>query len=374
MKTIAIVLPDLRGGGAERVSLTLASEFVRAGMSVDLVLGQARGELIGEIPDGVQIIDLAAERLRGMIPAFARYLHRAQPAAVLAVMQEVNCVAVLGRALVRRGKSVRLVLSEHSAPSAQTKSLPNRRGRWLIRAFVRMLYPRAEGIVAVSQGVADDLHENFVPRSVRVSVIQNPVDTRLLRERSGERVDHAWLGYRNMPILVAVGNLGPAKDFATLLRAFALLRHQRPARLMILGEGRERSSLESLAAELGITGDVAMPSFVPNPWAWMAKTDLFVSSSRWEGFSMVIAEALALGVPVVATDCPSGPSEILDGGRYGKLVPVGDVQALASAMSEALDAPREPETLKHRAEAFGSNKIAAQYLDVLMPGWRRAST
>ncbi|HET7663227.1 MAG TPA: glycosyltransferase [Rhodanobacteraceae bacterium] len=363
---IAVLLPNLAGGGAERVALMLAGAFVRAGVAVDLVLGRAQGELLGEVPAGVNTVDLDVGRLRSLVPAFVHYLRRARPDTVLAVMQEVNCAAVLAnmRATSWHG---RVVLSEHSNPVAHMRSLPNLRGRWFARRFVRTLYPRADGLIAISQGVADAVIGIVGARHCDITVINNPVDATTIRARSSEPVDHPWLKDGGDPVLMAVGNLKPAKDYPTLLRAFALLRRSHRTRLVILGEGDERNRLRSLVKKLGIGDTVVMPGFVHNPWAWMAKANLCVLSSRWEGFALVVAEALALGVPVVSTDCPSGPREILEDGRYGTLVPVGDPPALARAMEAALDRRVDAEALRRRAADFAPDTIARRYLDVLLP-------
>lgn len=363
---IAVLLPNLAGGGAERVALTLAGTFVRAGVAVDMVLGRAQGELLGEVPAGVNTVDLDVGRLRSLVPTFACYLRQERPDAVLAVMQEVNCAAVLA-SIRSRSWHGRVVLSEHSNPVAHMRSLPNLRGRWFARRFVRTLYPRADGLIAISQGVADAVTAIVGARHCDITVINNPVDAAAICARASEPVDHPWLKDGGDPVLIAVGNLKPAKDFSTLLRAFEELRQRRRARLIILGEGDERNRLRSLVKKLGIEDTVAMPGFVHNPWAWMAKSDLFVLSSRWEGFPMVLAEALAVGVPVVATDCPSGPREILEDGRYGTLVPVGDAPALARAMEAALDLPVDAAVLRRRAADFAPGTIARRYLDILLP-------
>lgn len=362
---IAVVLPDLRGGGAERVTLTLVEQFAAMGHDVDLVLGKARGELLADVPEAVNLMDLATPRLRKLPLVLARYLKQAKPVAVLAVMQEINCIAVVARQL--SGVKCRLVLSEHSQASQHIAALPNRRGRWFMSAAVRWCYSRADEIVAVSEGVASDLKQNIGLQGNRpVSIIYNPVDVDALTSKSREKVIHPWLpASDDEPVLIAVGSIKPAKDFATLVRAFSSMRERHRMRLIILGDGSERTKIEHLAAELGVSDDVSLPGYVSNPWAWMAKASMFVSSSKWEGFPMVLIEALALGLPVVATDCPSGPREALDGGRVGRLVPVGQPDVLADVVCEALDQSSDPAELIARAREFSPPSAASRYLEIL---------
>lgn len=209
-------------------------------------------------------------------------------------------------------------------------------------ALVRLCYPWADGIVAVSEGVADDLQKVAgLPRS-RIQVLANPIITAELAGQAAEPLDDPWFAPGAPPVILGVGALRKQKDFPTLIRAFGALRSRREARLLILGEGTERSSLESLVQELGVGADVRLPGRVANPYNYMAKAAVFVLSSAWEGMPGVLIQALASGAKVVATDCESGPRELLAGGEYGQLVPVGDSAALSAAISTSLDRPRRP--------------------------------
>ena len=204
-------------------------------------------------------------------------------------------------------------------------------------SLARLTYPGAAAITAVSKGVAEDLAETIgIPRD-RIDVIHNPVVTPELIARAAEPIEHEWFAPGSPPVVLAVGRLSPQKDYPTLLQAFAKARKRRPAKLLILGEGPLRPELEATIEELGIGPDVRLPGFVENPWAFMRQCAVYAMSSRWEGLPTVLIEALASGARIVSTDCPSGPREILDGGRYGRLVPVGDVAALARVLAEALD-------------------------------------
>jgi glycosyltransferase involved in cell wall biosynthesis len=237
--------------------------------------------------------------------------------------------------------------------------------RWLRYWPIRRLYPRLDGIVAVSQGVADDIAAIARLPAERVRVIRNPVITPELGTLAAASVDHPWLAPGAPPVVLGIGRLTRQKDFPTLIRAFAQVRRQRPLRLILLGEGRDREALEALARREGVEADIAMPGFQANPYAWLIRARLFVLSSRWEGSPNALTEAMALGVPVVATDCPSGPRELLQGGRHGPLVPVGDVDALARAMQQALDHPLPPETLRAAVQEYRAEASARRYLEAL---------
>jgi glycosyltransferase involved in cell wall biosynthesis len=233
--------------------------------------------------------------------------------------------------------------------------------------IVRRTYPRADGIVAVSRGVADDLVTCAGLPADRVLAIPNPIVTPALLRRAEEPPPHPWLLPCNPPVVLAAGRLHPQKDFPTLLRGFAEARRLRPAlRLVLLGEGAERPVLARLAQELGIEEAIFLPGHVDNPYAYMSRAAVFALSSVYEGLPTVLIEALACGAPVVSTDCPSGPAEILENGRFGRLVPVGDWSALAAGILAALDAPDDREARRRRGLDFTSEAVARRYLPVLL--------
>ncbi|MCA1995460.1 MAG: glycosyltransferase, partial [Coleofasciculus sp. S288] len=226
-------------------------------------------------------------------------------------------------------------------------------------------------IVAVSQGVATDLARTASLPLERIQVIYNPVVTPELLTRAKEPLDHPWFNPGEPPVILGVGRLVEQKDFSTLIRAFNQVRQIQPARLMILGSGREKSRLKALVQELGLEDDVAMPGFVQNPYAYMARSAVFVLSSAWEGFGNVIVEAMAVGTPVVSTDCQSGPAEILDDGKYGSLVPVGDSKAIAEAILSVLSGNSKPVNLAW-IDNFTLKNSTDKYLEIL--GLNRMTT
>lgn len=338
---LAIFAPSMAQGGAERGALKLAEGLTQRGFEVDLVLAAAEGPRLPEVSPDVRVVDLCARRVLTSLPGLIAYLRREQPLALTSYLDHANVIALTACRLVRyRG---RVVVVEQNTLSEAAKHGKSRRDR-LMPQIVRAVYPRADYVVGVSAGVVDDLARFTSLPTEKLKVVFNPIVTPDLKEHAKEPVEHPWFS-DGSKVFVAVGRLRPQKDFRTLLKAFGRVRATRPARLLILGEGPERSELEDLASELGITDDVSLPGSVENPYAYLSRGVAFVLSSRWEGLPTVLIEALACGLPVIATDCPSGPREILAGGRYGKLVGVNAVEDLAAAMEEALDGrfPRPPD-------------------------------
>lgn len=359
---IALYLPSLVGGGAEQVTVTLANELAERGFAVDLVLADASGPYLKEVSPAVRIVDLGAGRVLFSLPALVRYLRRERPRALLSGLHHANVVAVWA---VRRARTPTvLVVAEHNTLTAS--SAYRRRRIPSMPWLMRRTYPRADAVVAVSEGVADDLAAALgLPRE-RVHVIYNPIVTDELLAMSRAPVDHPWCADGAPPMILAVGRLTEQKDFPTLIHAYARLRRRRSVRLVILGEGEARGELEDLIARLGLAEDVYLPGFVDNPFAWMRQARLFALSSRWEGLPSVLIQAMACGTQVVSTDCPSGPAEILEGGRWGRLVPVGDAEALEAALDAALDDDEDVHAaVEIRARDFSVEPSVLGYLAVL---------
>jgi len=271
------------------------------------------------------------------------------PAAVISLLNDPNISLMLAR--LAGPFSSRLIVTVHNTLSISVRTAASKWKR-SVPDLMRCLYPFADKVVAVSRGVAMDLIDELGIPASSVEVVYNPVVRPEMKDLAAEPVDHEWLNNKTCPVLIAASKLKPQKDLPMLLRAFQKVRAQRPVRLLILGEGPDLHSLEELAAELGIAADVQFAGFVQNPFAYYRRADLFVMSSAWEGLPTALIEALACGCPVVSTDCPSGPAEILDKGRYGRLVPVGDHQALAKGIMEVLDSPPSAALLEERANYF----------------------
>lgn len=366
---ISLFIPNLDGGGAERVILHLAQGFAEHNLRVDLVVAEAQGAYLSKVPESVRLIDLAAKAPKILFKTLAlkQYLEQEQPTLLMSTLDILGS-AVWAKRLADVDTQVVMSVQTHLSQQFQDRhGSVMQKLKW---AAVEKFYPWADAIVAVSKGVALDLEENASIPSGRVSVIYNPVIAPDFDQRSQEAVDHAWFADDQPPVLIGVGRIVKQKSFVTLVKAFAQVRQYRPARLMILGdidprEPQVKPELDALLEKFGLEDDVAFLGFVENPYAYMAKADVFVLSSIYEGFGNVVAEAIATGTPVVSTDCESGPAEILEQGRYGKLVPVGDATAMADAIVEVLSQPVDAQSLKARSQAFTIDSSVRQYIALL---------
>lgn len=364
---IAILLPDLRGGGVERMRLYLARRFIELGCRVDFVLMEARGELLEQVPQGARVIDCQAPRIRHVVKPLSSYLRATRPDVLLAALWPLTVIAVLAHRIA--GAPGRIVVSDHIA--LKMSSVANAWHRRLILSgSMAVAYRLAQGRIAVSKGVADDVALFGRLDRKSIDVIYNPAAC--MTPNVEESSVDPWQNYSGKRIL-SVGNLKEQKDHELLIRSFSIIRKETKAKLVILGEGSHRAHLESVIESLGLSNDVELPGFVSSTGPWYAKADLFVLSSRYEGFGNVIVEALQHGLPVVSTDCRSGPAEILDNGRYGRLVPVGEEGALATAMRESLTTVPDRAVLKMRARDYDVESIADRYMNVLLPDKFRRS-
>lgn len=360
---ISFVLPNLRGGGAERVTVNLANGFVQRGYAVDIVLLSATGEFLLDLLPEIRVVDLEVKRMRSALWPLIRYLRQARPAAVLACMWPLTIIMLCARALAH--VHTRLVVAEHTTWS-RAEMFKNWYKSIQVRATMHYLFPQADGIVAVSQGAASDLARFANLDRSAITMIYNPVvgDEKPISSEVLPPV--GWWTGEHYKVL-AVGTLTAIKDFSTLLTAFAELLKRVDARLLILGEGECRSAMEAKIQQLGIESSVFMPGFIKNLSPYYYHADLHVLSSRGEGLPTVIIEALEAGTPVVSTDCPSGPREILRDGEFGYLVPVGDAAALAAAMTKSLRSTHDHASLKARAQDFSVEKAMHQYEKLLFP-------
>ena len=404
-RRISILTPSLAGQGAERKALYIAAGLIERGHDVDILLQRLVCHYPDEIPERVRLfflsrrtdertrtnlerlpimpqplvpgphpwrvrysrIGLAAGLHRNQWPLLlstrlprwaagvAAYLDRERPDALLA-MNVLSATATM-MALRLAPRPARVVATLHQVLKSR---------RQLSRAIHS--YPGADAAVGVSHGVSTELDRIPGLPHDRIHTIYNPVVSAYLRRGALEPVEHPWLAKPGAPVVLAIGKLIKRKDFSTLLMAFARLLGQRPARLIVLGEGRLRPNLLSLARDLRITDHVDFPGFVENPYCFLAKGDLFVLSSRGEALPTVLIEAMACGCPVVSTDCDFGPREILAQGRYGELVPVGDPGALSAAMARTLDVRPPREVLRERASFFNTENAVEQYEKLLLDG------
>jgi glycosyltransferase involved in cell wall biosynthesis len=351
----------MRGGGAERVALRLIEDFLRAGHEVDLVLLQKIGELLPLLPPEVQVFDLEAPRVRSGIVPMVRYFRRRRPHAVQISMWPLTVIGIIAHELAR--SKARIVTSDHAALSKHyppTNPLAYRSLTWSVRLF----YPLAHARILVANEAADDLARISGIERSSIEVVYNPVGEPPENVGTTREIEALWGDAERR--VITVGTLKAQKNHQLLIRSFARAFRDTRVKLMILGEGELRLSLEALAVELGVADQVLLPGFTTHPWPYYASADLFALSSDYEGYPLVLIEALRSGLPIVSTDCKSGPREILDGGRYGALVPVGDEAALAEAMKEALERLHDAKALRGRAEDLSGQATSDRYLELML--------
>lgn len=361
---VAMFLPSLDGGGAERVFVDLANEFGALGLRSDLVLASSSGPYLDDVTPLVRVVDLHAPRVLRALPGLVRYLRAERPQVLISGLDHSNVVAVLAAFLA--GVGTRCIVSVRSVPAAVHREVPSLRS-WLLLQLSRSIYRFADAIIANSRAAAQEITRERPSVGAKLHVIHNPLNISLLRRLTEEPLDHPWCAPGSPPLVLGVGSLTPLKDFPTLVKSVAELRSGgRKCRLVILGEGPERARLERLTSDLGLQDAVHLPGFVRNPFAWMRHAAVFVSSSLTEGCPNALMQALACGTPVVATDCDGGSAEVLEGGNWGRLVPVGDSGAMAAAVSQVLLESEHPD-VRRRANDFGLRRVALQYLEVLLP-------
>lgn len=364
---IAVYLHTLFNGGIERVMINLIRGFLDKGISVDLVVDfLIYSPFVDQIPAGTNVVNLGALKSMQRLPRFVAYLRRTRPQAVVSATHMANEVACVAKRITR--SPARLILTEHGNLSSDIHVSGSYLRKLILPLTTRLLYPLSNGAVAVSNGVAEDLCRVSRLRRDLVQTIYNPIDFKELRALADEPLGHPWFVPGGPPVILAIGRLEDQKNFASLINAFSIVRKERKARLLILGEGSRRDQLSGLIKKLGLEDDVSLPGFVVNPAKYMARCQVFTMSSSWEGFGMALVEALSLGVPVISTDCPNGPSEILDGGKYGELIPMDDSKAMAVAIGKLLDGHKKcvPEEWLRQ---FDSDVITAKYTALLLPNY-----
>lgn len=358
----AFYVPNLGGGGAQRVIINLTRGFIKRGHDVDLVVANAAGPLLEEVPEEARLIDLGSSGTLASLPRLVKYIKRERPAVMMSTMSHCNVIAVIARWLSR--SDMRLILREANTLTFHKYRTPSIRER-IVFYLMMLLYSRADIVVANSLDTASDLATHGITDEDRISVIHNPVVSDDLLEKQNEDIDHPWFQDSRIPVVLGIGRLHAQKDYETMIRAFGIVRTNRDARLLILGEGTERDRLLELVRKLGLEESVEFHGFVPNPHPYISRASVLALSSRWEGFGNVLVEALAAGTPVVSTDCPGGPAEILEYGAFGKLVPVGDAEAFAGAIVDTLDNSPDRDALVHRAKDFSVDTITSRYIEVL---------
>jgi len=361
--SVALFLPTLTPGGIERCMLNLASGFIQQGVSVDLVVADYRGDFISKIPDEATVVDLGVDRVLKSILPLRKYITNTEPDVLLAGHTHANIAAVIAGKTSMSDTTIAIgIHNTHSMSKSASKGL--------ISKVTQLLYPRlysqADHVIAVSEGAKQDIVQNTTLKPNDVSVIYNPVVTEELYTEAAQSVDHPWLNDDTIDVVLGAGRLAEQKDFETLIRAFEGVAEQKDnARLLIVGSGSKEAQLQTLVSELGLEDRVELVGYVDNLYAYMNAADVFVLSSRWEGFGIVLVEAMAVGTPVVSTDCPHGPSEILSNGEYGELVDVGDTEAMADSIHGVLSNREKGKQITQRASDFTVTNVSKKYQDKL---------
>ena len=360
-KRIAIFMQDLKAGGAERMMLNLANTFSEFGKKVDLVIVRKEGHYLKLLSKKVNVVYLESRKTFLSLFPLIRYLRRSKPDVLLSTLVHVNIVAIIAKLLsfskckvfVRETNWIKANRSDRNQPFFF---------RFAYR-FVRLVYPLADGVIAVSQKMADSLKsEEHIPDN-KIHVIFNPVITSGVFSMAKERPDHPWFHEKSVKIILSAGRLAPQKDFPTLIKAFSRIKADNSCKLVIIGDGKEKGNLQNLIDSLQMNGKIDLAGFQSNPYSFMANCNLFVLSSLWEGSPNVLVEAMACGATVVSTNCPSGPDEILEKGKYGKLVPPGNVDELAAAITYSMQNPAYPSVMISRAELYSAKTSASKYLE-----------
>lgn len=362
-KRITLFMPAFSGGGAERVMIALANNFDSQNINVDMVVLASDGPYIHELSKGVRIVDLGVNRaMRGIIP-FARYLKKNKPEVVLVTMKQVALCAYFARRLTFGASKTRLLIREAVSPtfSEMHQGVSVR----IMSILLRYVYKDVDAVISTTPEMTDELSARY--QFKRLLTIGNPVATKKFRALMNQRADCHWPWPKNEKLVLSVGRLGRQKDFSTLIKAFALANQELPARLAILGEGELRPEIEAQIASLGIEDRVWLPGFVENPFAYMASCDLYVMSSIGEGLPNALIQALCTGTPVVSTSCPTGPKDLLEDGKYGHLVDIGDFSAMAECIVHSLTHESKNVTRQnHFLKKFDVQTISDLYLKALL--------
>lgn len=363
---ITFFIPNLQIGGAERTVVRLSNKLTELDHNVEVVVTTDQGELKSEFNREVDIINLGVKTIPNIgvlssVPHLIKFFKNSSPDIFVSFMKHSNIAALIAHQFVPGAGPI--IISERNPPS-QTLNNNHKLRKVTILSLMKICYPHADAITSLSNGVAKDLAACIDIDSRNIQTIYNPVYNSKLVGMMNEEVHHRWFENNDLKTVIGVGTLKPQNDFSTLISAFSMVIKRRDARLIIVGEGEQRNELETLVQRLGLEQVVELPGQINNPFPYMKEASLFVSSSAWEGFGNVIVEAMACGCPVVATDCLSGPREILQDGEYGPLVPVGQPDKMADAIITTLDNPPSSKKLVERAQTFSADRITKEYISL----------
>lgn len=359
---LTFFLANLEGGGVQKATMRLIHELIRENIRVTLVVIKAGGTVEHEVPDGCTLVDLDCSRARYAFVRLILYLLRERTSTAVSSQTHLNTLLIFVRLLTRYPRQ--LVVREHitfNTGITMDKRLSERLRPWMIRLF----YPFASAVVAVSRQAQASIYQ-YAGYKKKIHVIQNGLDLAAIHSRADQPPAHQWLeNLAGATLVVGMGRLSPQKNFSVLLKAFSLLEKKQNRRLIILGEGPELEKLTTLSRALNIQNQVVFPGYIENPYPILARAGVFVLSSKWEGFANVVIEALACGAPVIATDCPGGPTDILTGKPFARIVPVDDPAAMANAMEAMLTAEKDRGQIIEYARTFSIQQVARQYIDLI---------
>lgn len=358
-KKVLFLIPSLGGGGAERVYTHLLNHIDRERFDLYLIVVKLEGPYVDDLPKDIKVINLKKSSVKWSLIKLIFEINKIKPHVIMSTLLHLNLALLLVKPFLK-GKP-KVIVREANPPSYSRKSLSK---GWLYKWLFKRLYDRADQVVAISGDVAEDTVRFFKVDRKKVHIIHNPLVIDQVKSESNEHVHHPWLLDKKEPVLVSVGRLSEQKDFPTLIQAFAKTLNKKRCKLLILGEGPNYNKLIALCKKLSIEDHVDFLGFKKNPYKYVKQSDLFVLSSKWEGFGMVFIEALAVGTPIVATDCSGGPREILNDGEFGVLTPVGDIEKLSDAMIKSLEKKKDKEKLVRRAKEFDITSIKRQYEQV----------
>jgi glycosyltransferase involved in cell wall biosynthesis len=361
-RVIALFLQDLDGGGAERAIVALAGEIKKHGHDVDLVVGDANSDYRSEVSPAVNVVDFATRSRVSILFRLIAYLRHRKPGVVMSALDTANILLLIAARF--SGHKGRTIICQRAVVAASQNELALGR-RILMRFFQRVYFPRADALISNSYAAANDVQRLLGVSADKVFTIHNAIDVDRINRLASEPIKDHFIRKNQAPLIVSVGSFTERKDMGTLIKAFEMVKAQRQVSLVIIGKGPERKKIEALISNLGLNENVHLPGFDTNPYKWIAAATVFVSSSTGEGFPNVIAEALALGRPIVATDCAGDTAELLGHGKWGRLVPVGDPERMAEGILASLDDPNSPDG-RIRAADFSSSVITSAYLNVLL--------
>lgn len=360
-KTIALFIPTLYGGGAEKAFVSLGIALSNRGYNIDFLVRNNQNPIKKEFSKKIQIVDFNKKRMARTIIPLMVYLISTKPYALISALYLPNAIAIMASKFT--GSKTKIITTIHSMDSLKDyskKSLANHVEKKVVLHFTN----QAKCIVAVSKGAAEYSSRLFKIPIKNYYIIYNPLEIEEVTIKSNQIAEDEYFQNDKFPIIISIGRLNPVKDYETLLEAFQIVRSKIPAKMLILGEGTLRGKLEQNIAKYKLGKDVLLPGYINNPYPYLKQADVFVSSSLHESFGLVLIEAMAVGCPIVSTDCPGGVKEVLGDGKYGKLVPVGDPEAMANAILESLSEKPKPVSSEWLNQ-FSLDIIVNKYIDLI---------